>query len=130
MICKWCYHSDITHEPDKIIDPETLEAMEWLGIKKKNICKNCTKDIKRLTERISQNFLRPYNVMLNLWPTMPYSRINYELKKIGWCAFLHDHLRERVFGHYFQAREEMFKEGKLIYKDKYKSWGRKEMEIL
>lgn len=112
MICLWCYSNELEAKKsnwlffnkkysDRKIDKE---ALYWLGIKENEICQSCCNEFQRITERVTQNFIFPFNVMLNLKKVVRYDDLTKEIKIIGWLAFLQDHLREHTQGHYFKKR--------------------------
>lgn len=110
-ICEWCYYHELKKKSswlfynksnsDRKIDKE---ALDWLGIKEDEICQSCCNQIQRITERVTQNFKRPLDVMLNLHKFIPYEKLSKEIKIIGWLYFLQDNLREHTRGRYFKKR--------------------------
>lgn len=104
-ICKWCYCYDIEYAKIFTERARDLESIKWLGIKEKDICRSCQNSIVYLTEELSKTFERPYDCNGNTsGKRMKYSEIPYELRVLGWVAFLREHLKERLHSHYFKKR--------------------------
>lgn len=105
-MCKWC----VAHEPDKkplykYPDPDVSDALAWLKIEKSDICIFCRNSLRIICERITQHFIRPFNVMEPIsYKYIKYEEIPYDIKVIGWLSFLQDHLRDFTYGHYFKKR--------------------------
>lgn len=109
-ICKWCYGhdiDDICSYKNRLVDQN---ALDWLGLIESDMCFWCHRHLHTITENLFQSFIRPYDLLkTNCGLKVPYNEIPQDFKKLGWCAFIHDHLREWTRGHYFKRRRIMYR---------------------